>query len=115
MSGAINIVNSRGNFAGIGEHAHANVATNAVANQPLDEIERELTHLTRLLEKHAGAVADRRAAEEALAQAKEELHSGGPRPPFLRTALNAIVGSAPGISAVADAVSAIKDLVGGLG
>lgn len=115
MTGNFEMRNVQGNFAGVGPGAKGSITIGSEGSSPTRaEIEHRLAELRSLLEQHAGALEDRQAAESAVTEAEQELRSPQPQPGRLRMFLNAVTGAASGVTAVTAAVSAVKDLLGGL-
>jgi hypothetical protein len=110
---SISIVNRGGSIGAIGRNSQGIVNNRADSNPKLTEVGRKLAELRRLLEQNSNQLDDREVAKTAVAEAEREIESSPPQNGKLRMLLSAISGAAPGVTAVADAVKAIKDLLGG--
>jgi hypothetical protein len=75
------------------------------------DLDRRITELRALVDRHAARIADLPAAREALDAAAEEARGGGGRPGQLRLALNAVAGAAPGVTAVTQLVRELLQLL----
>ena len=84
------------------------------ADPALAEVQRRPPELRALVERHTAELDDAEAARAAIAAVDRELRSGDPQPTTLRMLLSAVVGAAPGVSAVTAAVQGIRGLVGSL-
>ena len=107
MGGSFNLENVRGTLIGVGNHAKG---TNKIvgASPQLAEVERMLQELKALLAEHATEIDDKANAQQALAKVQQELRSEEPRQGKLRKWLSAVGDAAPGVSAIAQAVAAIR-------
>jgi hypothetical protein len=114
-TGSVNMRNITGNVAGVGAGAIGNITIGGMPDPALAELQRRLTELQAIVDRHAAELNDAEAARAALAEADREVRSGTPQHGRLRMLLSAVVGAASGVSAVTAAASGIRSLLDGLG
>ena len=107
--------NITGNVAGVGGGAIGNITIGGTPDPTLAELQRRLTELQAIVDRHAAELDDADAARAAVAEADREVRSGTPRHGLLRMLLSAVIGAASGVSAVTAAASGIRSLLDGLG
>jgi hypothetical protein len=109
---SINFSGGNPNVGAIGSHATGHVHAGSYPSRPeLAEIDRRLSDLRALLDRHAAVLADLASARAAIDAAAEELRTQRPEPSRVRLFLNAIAGAAPGVTAISQAVRDLSHTV----
>lgn len=109
---SINIGGSVGDGSAVGRGARGGNVSKGGGGAQVDEIRQLLDDLTRAVRDHRAELDDPDELSESIAAVREELSAPQPRKGVVTTVLKGVVAGAGGVSAIADAASKIRALVG---